>query len=325
MMTQGACYAEAARWSAVAVEHGDAAVLDSDECRRICARHTECEVWTLVDSRCELKRALKGQGFKPLVGASSGDGSNDVLVSGSASCSVEGAGALMPFPSGLDKVEEVIIEESVAGCVDVDRAFGSHALGSCSDATLLAVHTSEDILSRAGQYGWFDDLKVSDRVATGFDCDNSKCRTPDGQGGYDCWGDGKMEPYTCTDGFEAQMTGREFLELFFEFQCCKPRNMTSAWCAKICQAETECVGWSLDHGACLVFGNTENDCEPKISTEPRPGVVSGLASCQLKDLIPNAAEKEAQSWYTTCTTPRCTAPVTVGSFFAGVCRSVAES
>ena len=320
VVCKGACYIEASRWSTVAIQHGDTAVQDANECRRICAITPGCEVWTLIDTQCQLKRALDAHGFKPLVNTSSDRvaSAGASVFSGTATCTgQEMAQLLLPFPSGLDEIE-VLQEPSVAGCVHAGKVYGSFAMGSCDDAPLLAVHARSTTLSLARQYSWFEGLEDA-LVATGSDsCDPSKCRTPDGRGGYDCWGDGITESYTCADGFEARMTGQSFQQ-WFEFECCKP---SAKRCALLCHQEKKCGGWSLDHGSCLLWGNTAHDCEPKISTESRAGIVSGLASCQLKEDVPAGIDDGgisslgSDSWYDECGQPRCNLPVTLGSFFA---------
>jgi hypothetical protein len=54
-------------------------------------------------------------------------------------------------------------------------------------------------------------------------CDQTNCRTPDGQGGYDCWA-GDNEPFECADGWEVVETGEtrtdEFGTFLREITCC---------------------------------------------------------------------------------------------------------
>ena len=65
----GTCYAEASRWSAVAISHGDAAVEDAAACRALCASTQLCEVWTHDDGECRLMRAMDASTTTALGGA----------------------------------------------------------------------------------------------------------------------------------------------------------------------------------------------------------------------------------------------------------------
>ena len=51
-------------------------------------------------------------------------------------------------------------------------------------------------------------------------CDSSLCRTTDGKGGYDCWGNGEEEPFACDGGKIAKFTGEDYYSEWFEFTCC---------------------------------------------------------------------------------------------------------
>ena len=53
-------------------------------------------------------------------------------------------------------------------------------------------------------------------------CDESKCRSSDGQGGYDCWA-GNYDPFVCADGLTPKKTGEthEWQGLTYEgYTCC---------------------------------------------------------------------------------------------------------
>ena len=57
-------------------------------------------------------------------------------------------------------------------------------------------------------------------------CDESKCRSSDGRGGFDCWA-GNGDPFSCADGLSAKKSGdqRDFNGLTYEhYTCCPGRE-----------------------------------------------------------------------------------------------------
>jgi hypothetical protein len=52
------------------------------------------------------------------------------------------------------------------------------------------------------------------------ECSEEACRTPDGDGGFDCWGDGDEEPFACADQKIARFTGEVWGGEYFQFVCC---------------------------------------------------------------------------------------------------------
>ena len=238
----GDCFEEASRWSAVAAEHGDKAVPDSASCQKLCAAREACKTWTYTgDGACYLKRAASTEAVKTLV-----------PVNGSSHVSGGCGSSFISFPNGLWSVQMSSNDSAGVGCLYHDKVYGSHAMGSCSDAPLLEVHASSPVLTRGKQNGWFEDAKL----------------------------------VTVT------------------------KNIDSAdECASLCQDRGDgCKGWSLDHGACLLRGDTLGGCEPKIGSERRAGVVSGLNG--------TCTSAVTGTWYDDCTLPRCNSPVTTGTFFS---------
>ena len=52
------------------------------------------------------------------------------------------------------------------------------------------------------------------------ECDYSLCRAPDGEGFFDCWGNGDEEPFRCAGGKIARFTGEVWEGEWFEYTCC---------------------------------------------------------------------------------------------------------
>ena len=76
------------------------------------------------------------------------------------------------------------------------------------------------------------DARVTDHTRR---CYQSKCRSPDGEGGYDCWAGGNgNEPFDCADGYEYKFTGEKWVDPsgawgeFKEYTCC-PTGASSAY------------------------------------------------------------------------------------------------
>ncbi len=53
------------------------------------------------------------------------------------------------------------------------------------------------------------------------ECSEKECRTVDGEGGFDCWGDGDVEPFACANQKIARFTGEVYAGEWFEFRCCR--------------------------------------------------------------------------------------------------------
>ena len=235
----GACYAAAARWSAVAVQHGDRAVPDGEACQALCAATAGCRVWTVGDGRCELKRGLAAQ-LAAVLTVPGENASAAALLTGGVTCEER----FVPFLSGLARVEPEV-EPDVSACAYRGKLFGSHAMGCCSDAKLLAVHATSATLALADQYG-------------------------------------------------------------AQHETAAPVS-SARRCALMCQAHVvgadglPCAGWTLDRGACLLFSDTVAGCEPRIGSDERPDVVSGvMASCNVNassGANSTAAQSLSGTWY----------------------------
>lgn len=68
-------------------------------------------------------------------------------------------------------------------------------------------------------------------------CDESKCTSPDGDGGNDCWADGTKEPHSCEEEYEVEFTG-ECRREYCEYTCC-PRGMELPTPGKMAKAGFE--------------------------------------------------------------------------------------
>ena len=76
--------------------------------------------------------------------------------------------------------------------------------------------------------------KPSPAPASGRTCDATKCASPDGSGGFDCWAVGvDADPYKCSGGYKWVLTGKKakyphqgVVYDIAEFNCCKTAEVT---------------------------------------------------------------------------------------------------
>ena len=93
VVCSGDCYRMAARWSSVALAHGDVVLADAAACRALCAATSACEVFTFdEDSACWLMRRLS-PGVAPAITSMAGSNASDTT------CVVEerGSGATRDY------------------------------------------------------------------------------------------------------------------------------------------------------------------------------------------------------------------------------------
>jgi hypothetical protein len=155
VVCKGACYIEASRWSTTSIQHGDTAVQDANECRRICASTPGCEVWTHIDTQCQLKRALDNHGFNPLVNASSDHvaSAGASIVTGAATCTgQEMAQLLLPFPSGLDDVPAAGIGDEGISSPELDSWYNERGRPRCTSPVTLGSFFADGNFKPQGCY-----------------------------------------------------------------------------------------------------------------------------------------------------------------------------
>jgi len=146
----GKCYADASRWSAVALKNGNASVDDAITCRGICASTEECEVWSLQDGECKLLRTVEGWPVLGTVGA-------EDAISGPVSC----GSAFLPFPEGMSTKDTTSISlPSQPDCFPTDVVYGG-GKNVCEKAQLLEVHATASTLARGQNEGWWVEGDVS--------------------------------------------------------------------------------------------------------------------------------------------------------------------
>ena len=113
----GTCYAEASRWSAVAISHGDAAVEDAAACRALCASTQLCEVWTHDDGECRLMRAMDASTITALGGAAEVAPPVEELA-----CTLDALGAIGVLGAAVENATTMeccaAIEHSVSSLVE---------------------------------------------------------------------------------------------------------------------------------------------------------------------------------------------------------------
>ena len=113
----GTCYAEASRWSAVAISHGDAAVEDAAACRALCASTQLCEVWTHDDGECRLMRAMDASTITALGGAAEVAPPVEELA-----CTLDALGAIGVIGAAVENATTMeccaAIEHSVSSLVE---------------------------------------------------------------------------------------------------------------------------------------------------------------------------------------------------------------
>ena len=113
----GTCYAEASRWSAVAISHGDAPVEDAAACRALCASTQLCEVWTHDDGECRLMRAMDASTITALGGAAEVAPPVEELA-----CTLDALGAIGVLGAAVENATTMeccaAIEHSVSSLVE---------------------------------------------------------------------------------------------------------------------------------------------------------------------------------------------------------------
>ena len=106
-------------------------------------------------------------------------------------------------------------------------------------------------------------------------CDENKCMSGDGQGGYDCWA-GNGDPFSCADGLAAKKTGEthEWDGLIYErYTCC-----SGAWrCRRLIPHEAKSVpqyslnSLNLLHPLLHCMGMIKHLKVFQESSDPKPG------------------------------------------------------
>ena len=102
----GKCYQEAARWSDMALRHGDQPVDSADACRALCAESSGCQVWTWsrAAGTCRAMRSLLPRRVpSPTLYRGADDAKPETLVvTGGVSC---GTQSFLAWPDGLVPVQ----------------------------------------------------------------------------------------------------------------------------------------------------------------------------------------------------------------------------
>jgi len=105
-------------------------------------------------------------------------------------------------------------------------------------------------------------LSLLSSRATGAkaECNQKKCRSPDGSGGYDCWA-GNGEPFACAGDYQAQKTGKttkHFGLIWEEYTCCPSESADTTE-----NAFAECPGFdgakTGGYKTGLVYTNPETE------------------------------------------------------------------
>ena len=154
----GPCYAECARWSTIALTHGDRPVDDPIACRQLCRDTDGCDVFTHEDGACSLMRTFNGSPALSSVGTASPNAtSSGGAISGGATCELH----YLPFPDAIS-VSDVASDDPQ--CVPDGVVYGEGE-GACAVAALLAIHATPTTISRGSNQGWWDAAATASGVA----------------------------------------------------------------------------------------------------------------------------------------------------------------
>ena len=166
----GACFREGARWSGVALSHGDADVVDGKACRELCLRYASmgCQVFSWVHRECRLMRSLDPSA-SPLpfssgvvVAANYAEQTDAAtLLTGAATC---GAPIGLRFPDGLAGSTRSAGTGSPSTststgnrrCMAADAVYGA-GRGVCDRARLIQVYAPPHDLELGVIEGWWND------------------------------------------------------------------------------------------------------------------------------------------------------------------------
>jgi len=160
MACAGACYANASRWSPVALTHGDRRVSSPLACRELCQLTPGCEVWTHAargDTRCLLMGALGADEPRPApLDEPAGEAG---FTSGARAC---GSRLGVRFPTGLladsaavDAARRAVaLAASGRPCHAAGFVYGG-GLRSCARSERTAVVAQASVLARGVDEGWW--------------------------------------------------------------------------------------------------------------------------------------------------------------------------
>ena len=139
------CFGAAARWSEMAIRHGDRRVGNKAACRTLCAATPGCAVWT-YDSDAGSCRAMRTIQTSPTLAP---DVPN--TTSGSVKC---GSGVFLPFP---DSLQSVALSDANDPCFRPGYLYADCPAPG-PQAPLLAVHAPRAIINLGTVHGWWDAL-----------------------------------------------------------------------------------------------------------------------------------------------------------------------
>ena len=174
-----ACFEVAARWSQIAILHGNSTITDAVACRSLCEATSHCEVWSHDESgKCSLMQLPS----HPTKARSLGSISS-VSSSGAVPCELP----YLVFPYGLPNSTSPPVP------VPADTSAGPGTIysggeGACGRAPLLKVIAAADVVAFGSVQGWWVGAEAGDVESSVTLMDESLCRAHcanhSGCGGY---------------------------------------------------------------------------------------------------------------------------------------------
>ena len=226
----GTCFAEASRWSAVAISHGNAPVEDAAACRALCASTQLCEVWTHDDGECRLMRAMDASTITALGGAAEVAPPVEELA-----CTLDALGAIGVLGAAVENATTMeccaAIEQSTTSLVDAGALYAPPPpplpLPPPPPPAPPLPPTPPLALQEGGTCpeGWVDGVvacTAARRLSEDpYGCSSSACSSPDGQGGSDCYAGPFDEACSCSSGAAYPVGTMEWEgQTYTQYTCC---------------------------------------------------------------------------------------------------------